>query len=62
MFVNAVALDANITAWATAAGLVSTGMFRGATAWLDKYQRTGDDGTDSDRDGRPDNGPPSAWA
>jgi hypothetical protein len=65
MFASAVAFDANITTWVTSMeGLSSIGMFLGASAWLDKYERTGADGTDYDfdGDGRPDNGPPSAWA
>jgi len=38
-------------------------MFVGATAWVAKYERAEEGGTDSsyDSDILPDNGPPSAW-
>ena len=66
MFENAEAFDQDIRGWATMdrATLSSFGMFLGATAWQDKYERTADDGYefyDYDSDGLDDNGPPSAW-
>ena len=54
MFKGATAFYQDITGWTTTSLTTSTGMFTGATAWLDRVQRGDGTGTSTD-------GPISEW-
>ena len=54
MFKGAAAFYQDITGWTTTSLTTSTGMFTGATAWLDRVQRGDGTGTSTD-------GPISEW-
>ena len=48
MFKGAAAFYQDITGWTTTSLTTSTGMFTGATAWLDRVQRGDGTGTSTD--------------